>query len=173
MELPARSLHWELRTPDWVAAGVSGFAAGALLMVLDLLWSSVVDFGGPWRTSHMIAPILLGGDVGASTGYSFSVGIVALSLAVHYVLGIVFGLALAVVMAPLHLDATVGRALATGAVFGLILYLVNFFGMVLWFPWLAELRGWATVAAHLVFGMTAAVLYWKLERRGPAKEHRP
>ena len=164
MELPLRSIHWERRAPNWVVAAVSGFAAGAVLMVLDLLWSSIVDTGGPWRTSHMIAPIFLGADAAQSTQFRFSAGIVAIALAVHYALGIAFGLILASVMAPLHLDATVRRALVTGAVFGLILYVVNFFGMVRWFPWLADLRGWATIAAHLVFGMVAALLYWKLER---------
>jgi hypothetical protein len=164
MELPRRSLHWERRAPNWVVAAVSGLAAGAVLMVLDLVWSSNVDPGGPWRTSHMIAPIFLGAEVVQSTGFSFSISVVAIALAVHYALGIAFGLVLAAIMAPLHLDATLGRALVTGAVFGLILYFVNFFGVVLWFPWLAELRGWATVAAHLVFGMVAAVLYWKLGR---------
>jgi hypothetical protein len=164
MELGLGALHWERRAPNWAVAAVSGFAAGAVLMVLDLLWSSVVDPGGPWRTSHMIAPIFLGADTVRSTGFNFSIGIVAIALAVHYALGVVFGLVLAAVMAPLHLDATVRRAVVTGAVFGLLLYVVNFFGLVRLFPWLADLRGWATVAAHLVFGMFAAALYWKLER---------
>jgi len=163
MDLPVRSLLWERRAPNWAVAAVSGFAAGAVLMVLDLLWSSIVT-GGPWRTSHMIAPIFLGADTVRSAGFNFSFRVVAIALALHYALGIAFGLVLAAIMAPLHLDATVRRALVTGAVFGLILYVVNFFGMVHWFPWLADLRGWATVAAHLVFGIVAALLYWKLER---------
>ena len=163
MELPLGSLHGERRAPNWTVAAVSGFAAGAVLMVLDLLWSSIVT-GGPWRTSHMIAPIFLGADAVQSTGFNFNFRVVAIALGVHYALGIVFGLILAAIMAPLQLDTTVRRALVTGAVFGLILYIVNFFGMVRLFPWLADLRGWATVAAHLVFGTVAALLYWKLER---------
>jgi hypothetical protein len=31
------------------------------------------------------------------------------------------------------------------------------------------LRGWATLVAHLVFGVSAALLYWKLARRGVAR----
>jgi hypothetical protein len=166
MELQLSSLHLERRAPNWIVAAVSGFAAGAVLMVLDLIWSSLVDPGGPWRTSHMIAPIILGTDTGRLTSFNFEHHVVAIALAVHYALGIVFGLVLASVMAPLHLDATVRRALVTGAVFGLILYVVNFFGMVRWFPWLADLRGWPTIAAHLVFGMVAAWLYWRLEGGG-------
>jgi hypothetical protein len=171
MELPLRSraLAGERRTPDWPVAAVAGFAAGAVLMVLDLLWSSIVDTGGPWRTSHMIAPIFLGQDALQATQFDFSFGVVALALATHYVLGIVFGLILAAILAPLNLDATLLRAIATGAAFGLVLYVINFFGMIRWAPWLADLRGWATIAAHLVFGMVAAFLYWKLQRNAPAR----
>ena len=33
-----RGWHW--RAPDWTAAAVAGFGAGAVLMVLDLVWST-------------------------------------------------------------------------------------------------------------------------------------
>ena len=164
MEHSLRSLRWERRAPDWPVAAVSGFAAGAVLMVLDILWSSVVDTGGPWRTSHMIAPIFTGADVAQAPVYSFSVRIVAIALAVHYILGIAFALVLAAIMASLHLDSSATKALLTGAVFGVALYLINFYGIAQAFPWLADLRGWATLAAHLVFGGVAALLYWKLGR---------
>ena len=53
-----------------------------------------------------------------------------------------------------------------GAVFGLLLYLINFHLLTQVFPWFRELRGWITLTAHLVFGISAALLYWKLARRG-------
>ena len=163
MATEASWVHSTRRAPDWVVAAVAGFAAGAVLMVLDILWSSIVVGGGPWQTSHMIAPIFLGRE-SVPTEYEFSLGVVAIALATHYVLGVVFGLILAAFMVPLGLDATAGRALGTGAVFGAGLYAVNFFGLSYWFPWLASLRGWPTLAAHLVFGVTVALLYWKLQR---------
>jgi hypothetical protein len=55
-----------------------------------------------------------------------------------------------------------------GAAFGVLLYLINFHGATALVPWFAELRGWANLVAHLVFGMTAAILYWQLARRGDA-----
>jgi hypothetical protein len=170
MEIPLNAVDVHRRTPNWVVAAVSGFAAGAVLMVLDLIWSSVVAGGGPWQTSHMIAPIFTTPEAAQSPGYRFSLPIVAIALTVHYVLGIVFGLVLAAIMAPMNLDATIGRAAATGAAFGLALYAINFYGMARVFPWLAGLRGWPTVAAHLVFGVVAALLYWKLtQRQGEAR----
>ena len=161
--LDSRGWHW--RATDWTAAAVSGFAAGAVLMVLDLVWSALFNAHGPWRTSHMIAPIFLGTDTLKASGYAFSVGVVSVALATHYVLGIVFGVVMAFLMAQLRMDASPERAAAAGAVLGLVLYLFNFELMArAFFPWLAALRGWETLAAHVLFGIVAALLYWKFNR---------
>ena len=155
---------WKWRSADWTAAAVSGFAAGAVLMVLDLLWSAMFNPHGPWRTSHMIAPIFLGSDSLPAASYAFNFGVVAIALATHYALGILFGLALVAVMVQFDLDATPGRALLAGAVFGGILYVVNFDVLIGFFPWLVDLRGGDTLAAHVVFGCVAGLLYWRLKR---------
>lgn len=156
--------QWKAHATDWTAAAVSGFAAGAVLMVLDLVWSSIFNPDGPWRTSHMIAPIFLGAG-SAAQGYPFSIGVVAVALATHYVLGILFGLAVAWIMSHLELDGLAASALATGAVLGVLLYLLNFHVLArLFFPWLVDLRGVDTLGAHVVFGMVAAFLYSRLKR---------
>jgi hypothetical protein len=162
MELDIGSHRWEQRAPDWPAAAVAGFVAGAVLMVLELLWTSLILGISPWGTSHKIAAILMGPDALQSTG--FSIGIVALALAVHYVLGIVFGVLLCAIIAPMRMDSSVGLALLVGAVFGMALYVFDFYGMTLFLPWFVDMRGLATLVAHLVFGMTAAAMYWKLKR---------
>jgi hypothetical protein len=164
METRLDRRQWKWRAPDWTAAAVSGFAAGAVLMVLDLVFSSIYAADGPWRTSHMIAPIFVGADSLKTTDYSFSVTVVALALVTHYVLGIVFGLVLAAIMAQFKLDAMPGRALVAGAVYGVALYLISFDVAVRLFPWLAEMRGGETLAANVLFGIVAALLYWRLKR---------
>lgn len=161
--LGLRSRHW--RAVDWGAAAVAGFAAGAVLMVLDLIWSAFFNLDGPWRTSHMIAPIFAGPASPPASGYGFSIGVVAIALAVHYAMGIIFGLVLAAVLAQLELDATATRAGVTGAIMGMVLYLFNFeLVLVRIFPWLYDMRGADTMAAHVVFGSVAALLYWRLKR---------
>jgi hypothetical protein len=161
MELHIGSHRWEHRAPDWPAAAVAGFVAGAVLMVLELLWTSLILDISPWGTSHKIAAILMGADALQSNG--FSIGIVAVALAIHYVLGIVFGMLLCTVVAHTHMDSSVGLVLLAGAVFGLALYVFNFYGMTLFLPWFVDMRGLATLVAHLAFGMTAAAMYWKLK----------
>ncbi|WP_050461578.1 hypothetical protein [Herbaspirillum autotrophicum] len=163
MELHMHSHHWERRLPDWPAAAVSGFLAGAVLMVLELLWSTLITGASPWETSHMVAAIVMGPD--AMQSGVFSLSVVAVALATHYVLGIVFALILAAVIAPFHLDSSIGMLLLTGVVFGALLYLFDFYAMVRFFSWFTDMRGWTTFAAHLVFGVVAALAYWKLEGR--------
>lgn len=163
MELHLQSHYWAQRTPDWLAAAVAGFVAGAVLMVLELLWNTSVNSASPWTTSHMVAAIVMGPNVLQSAGFSLSV--VGTALLTHYLLGIAFGTILAIIMAPFHLDSSMGLALFSGAVFGLLLYLFNFYGMERGFYWFAEMRGWTTIVAHLIFGMVAAAMYLKIERR--------
>ncbi|HJV85326.1 MAG TPA: hypothetical protein VJ698_07595 [Noviherbaspirillum sp.] len=162
MEIRTQSHRWEQRTPDWLAAGVAGFAAGAILMVLELVWSATRVGGNPWSTPHMIAAIVLGRDALQST--DFNVGIVATALAVHYLLGIILGLILGAIIAPFRFDSSMALSLLVGAVFGLAIYLINFYGLERVFPWFANMRGWAAVVAHLIFGMSAAAIYDALER---------
>ncbi|MBI3284785.1 MAG: hypothetical protein HYZ65_08050 [Burkholderiales bacterium] len=164
MELHMHSHHWEARKPDWMAAAVAGFLGGAVLMVLELFWSTMVLDISPWTGSNMVAAIALGSATAQATAYSFAGAMLA--LLTHYVLGIAFGMALAAVIAPFHFDSSTGMALLTGAVYGLVLYLFNFYGMTRFFPWFAELRGWATLLSQIAFGMTVALMYTKLERQG-------
>jgi len=162
MELHMHSHRWEQRSPDWTVAAVSGFAAGAVLMVLELLWSAVIMRVSPWEASHMIAAIVMGSDALQST--DFNLMIVTVALVTHYVLGIVFALILATIIVQFSFDSSVGMALLTGAVFGVAMYLFNFYGMVQFFSWFTEMRGLATLVAHVIFGTVVAAMYWKLEQ---------
>ncbi|MEO7400330.1 MAG: hypothetical protein ABIV07_06120 [Polaromonas sp.] len=151
------------RLPDWAAAATAGFAAGAVVMVLELLWSTLASDRGPWGVSHMVAAIVMGPAVAQSNDYSLVV--VAVALAAHYVLGVVFGVILALILAPFIRDSSVGMVSLAGAVFGALLYLLNFHGMTLFFPWFVDWRGTQALVIHLIFGLTVALLYWKLNRQ--------
>jgi hypothetical protein len=164
MDLRLHTFHWEHRLPDWPAAAVAGFAAGAVLMMLELFWTALVTGGNQWHSSHLIAAILMGPDALQSS--DFSVGIVTVALGTHYALGTGFGLVLGWIIAGFHWERKLGMTLAIGALFGLVLYLLDFQVMTSVFPWMAGLRGWTTLLAHLVFGLAAAIMYWKLNRRG-------
>jgi hypothetical protein len=163
MELRMHSHHYVARKPDWMAAAVAGFVGGSVVMVMELFWSTMVIDVSPWAASHLVAAILMGQDALHSS--AFSVGIVTTALVIHYVLGAVFGMILAAIIAPFHFDSSVAMALTIGAVFGLVLYLFNFYGMVHVYPWFSEMQNAVVMFSHLLFGMTAGLMYRQLERQ--------
>lgn len=162
MDLNLRS-YQEQHLPDWPAAATAGFAAGAVVMVLELFWTALVSDSSPWAVSHMLAAVVMGPETLQSP--DFSVTVVAVALAAHYALGVVFGLMLVAIIVHFRLDSSVGMTALAGAVFGAALYLINFYGMTYFFPWFVDWRGSQTLLAHLIFGETAALLYWELNRQ--------
>ncbi len=156
-----QSHRWVARQPYWTVGAIAGFAAGGILMLLELAFSAATGTD-PWRAPRLVAAMLMGDPVLQVGGYSLAV--LAAALAVHYVLGAWFGLVLAALMAPFRLDSSYGMALLAGAVFGSALYLFNFYLMAAVLPWFVELRGWSTVLGHIVFGMAAALIYRMLEQ---------
>lgn len=75
-------------------------------------------------------------------------------------LAIVYGLILALIIHRLN----IGMAIVAGAVFGLGLYAINFYGFTSVFPWFAMARGGLSIFVHLVFGVVAALAYKRLQR---------
>ena len=167
MELRLRLHHWEQREPDWLAAVVAGFAAGAVLMVLELTWAAFASNNGPWRISQLVAALLLGPSTLQASPYSYDTGVVAVALVTHYLLGVGFGMMLGFIIAGFHYETSLVVMVLIGVAFSVLLYLFNFYALTRAFPWFVELRGWKTVLAHLVLGIATAVFYWKLARRGP------
>ena len=167
MELRLHLHHWERREPDWLAAAVAGFAAGAVLMVLELSWAALASSNGPWRISQLVAALTLGPNTLQASPYSYDSGIVAVALGTHYLLGVGFGVMLGFIIAGFHYDTSLVVMLLIGAAFSVLLYLFNFYVLTRAFPWFTELRGGKTVLAHLVLGIATALFYWKLARRGP------
>ncbi|NIQ57527.1 MAG: hypothetical protein GWN71_30280 [Gammaproteobacteria bacterium] len=100
---------------------------------------------------------------------TFDFGVFVVALVAHFALSIVYAVILAWIVHRWRL----GPALAAGAGYGLLLYLVNFYGFTAVFPWFAEARNAVSVFVHLVFGLVAALAYKALERTEPAAEVRP
>lgn len=168
MELQMHSHHFSHRMPDWRAAATGGCIAGAVFLLLELL--AMWIFGqSPWGAPRMIAAIALGdGMLSQPATFGFGLGILLVGLLTHFVLSVIFVLVLAVIIAPFSLDSSVGMASLAGAAFGAALYLVNFYGMGQIFPWFADARSWASFVSHIVFGLVAADIYLRLERKAEA-----
>jgi hypothetical protein len=50
-------------------------------------------------------------------------------------------------------------AVAIGAAFGAVLYLVDFHLFTALFPWLSDLRGLVQLASHVIFGVVVAFVF--------------
>lgn len=141
-------------------AAWAGLIAGLVFMMLEMIMVPVFGGGSPWGPPRMIAAIAMGPDV-LPPPATFDLTILLVAMLVHFVLAIV----LAVILAVLVKDRAQGMALAIGAVFGLVVYLVNFYGMTAVFPWFAMARNWISIFAHVVFGVVAAWSYLALASR--------
>lgn len=145
------------RSLNWKAAIWAGLIAGAVFVVVEMLMVQFALGQSMWGPPRMIAAIAMGEDV-LPPPATFDLGILIVALIVHFILSIVFALILALLIHRVGL----GVALATGAAYGLVLYIVNFYGMTAIFPWFAMARNWVSIFAHILFGFVAAWSYQKV-----------
>jgi len=145
---------------DWKAALGSGLLAGSVFLALEMLMVPVFGGGSPWGPPRMMAAILLGKGV-LPPPATFDPGIVLVAMVLHLVLSVGYAGLLALLISRLSKGAT----LTIGAVGGLVLYLVNFYGFTAVFPWFAMARNPITIFTHIVFGLLAAWGYLALVKR--------
>lgn len=141
---------------NWPAAIGAGIVAGAAFLIMEM---GLVALTGSavWGPPRMMAAIVMGESVLLPPA-TFSSGVMAVAMSVHFVLSIIYAIVLAAIFQwrPLAM----WPALGAGAVFGFILFLVNFYGFTeLAFPWFAMARNWTTIVSHLAFGVVLAGAY--------------
>lgn len=143
---------------DGSAALRAGLIAG--LLYLGIIGGIVPFFvgGNFWVIIRLLASIVLGPGVLAPPA-TFDPFILFIGLVVHFLLSIVFTLLLAWVT---HRWGLI-TGIVLGGLFGWALYLINIYGMTLWFPWFAVMKHQAFLIAHSVFGMLAGGIYELLE----------
>ena len=141
-------------TINWKAAIIAGIVAGAIFMILEMMLVPLIGGGSPWGPPRMIAAIGMGKDV-LPPPADFAVMPLMVAMLIHFPLSIVFAVILAFVIQRFGL----GLAILIGAVFGLVLYFVNFYGFTAIFPWFAMARNAVTIFTHIVFGAAAAWIY--------------
>ena len=139
---------------DIKAAVWAGIIAGVVFMMLEMVLVETVGGGSPWGPPRMIAAIGMGKDV-LPPPATFDLGVMIVAMAIHFVLAILLGMILGLIVSrrKLGLMASIGA----GAIFGLAVYLVNFYGLTALFPWFAMARTPITLLTHVIFG---TVLGW-------------
>ena len=144
----------------WHAAIYSGITAALVSLAIEtpLVWLLQGEL--PWAAARMTAAMLLGTGVLIPPD-TFDFRLVMLALGIHIMLSVLYGL----IFASVTRGMTIARAAVIGAAFGLLLFVVNLYGIApILFPWFLELRGGITVFSHLVFGAVLGgsyVTFWK------------
>ncbi|MDQ3636011.1 MAG: hypothetical protein M3405_16140 [Acidobacteriota bacterium] len=139
---------------NWKAAIIAGIVAGAIFMMLEMILVPLVGGGSPWGPPRMIAAIGMGKEVLPPPG-DFALMPVMVAMVIHFVLSIIFAVILAFIIQRFSL----GLAILIGAIFGLLLYFINFYGFTAVFPWFAMARNAVSIFSHIVFGAAAAWIY--------------
>jgi hypothetical protein len=145
----------------WGVAAMAGVLGGVILLLLQMLMEPVFVGGSPWGAPRMIAAVALGTDV-LPPPETFDAGVFLTGVALHLALAALYGIALGAITHGMFLE----MAVIMGAVFGLVLYVVNFYLLTALFPWFAGARNWVTVFSYIVFGLaTGWILAGRLARR--------
>ncbi len=149
-------------TPNWKAAVWAGLIAGLVFLILEMVMVPLFLAGSPWGPPRMIGAIALGQSVlpNPPPPPTFDFGVVLTAMIIHFILSVAFAVLLAFIIS----QVGAGMALLVGAVFGLVLYLVNFYGFTAVFPWFAMARNWVSIFTHIVFGALAAWVYLRFTR---------
>lgn len=141
----------------WSAAVCAGIAAGiAATGAQIVLWWAFTD-ALPWivyRDARLTAAIVMGRGV-LSPPVTFDWDVMLIATLIHFALSIAYGIVLACFISRLG----VTLSLAVGALYGLVLYVINMHGFTIIFPWFSEVRDWITIVTHAVFGVVIAGAY--------------
>ena len=154
------SLRTEVRhLMDWKAAVIAGLIAGAIFLLVLLVAYPLVTGGTPWTVFRFMGAIILGESV-LPPPSTFDAGVVVTAVLLHFILSVIYTLVLAFIVHRWGILITV----IGGALFGLALYLINFFTFTMFFPWFYPARAWPFSVVHILFGAIAGGVYELLEK---------
>jgi len=153
------------RITRWIKGGWVGAVAGALFITVEMFLFAATGEGSLWEPVRLSASIAMGSRV-VATSAPFTFDIFFIGMLVHFVLSILY----AVILGMIIRNRQPGAAVLVGAIFGLALYGLHFYGLAMVYPWVANARGWIAVAAHVLFGVSAAWMYNHLHVRELMRE---
>jgi len=125
----------------------AGFMAGAILLI--------VPHGSPWESLTFFSPVIMGRTVPGPMEMPL-----LLVWTLHLAASLVYGLIISRIVATLRWR----KAFFTGALAGLVLYVVNFGVVSAFWPWLRGAE-FSVIVTHIVFGLITAGAYRGLLKR--------
>lgn len=138
-------------------AAVAGIAAGILATIVQiLLWWTFWDVLPSifFRDIRYTAAIIFGETI-LPPPATFDLQALLIATMIHAILSMLYAIALPTLIDRLGLKTS----LIAGGLYGLIIFWVNMYGVVIIYPWFVDTRDWITVTAHIAFGVSAAGIY--------------
>ena len=155
-----------MKSFSWKDSIYAGLIGGVIMMMLEMIMVPLFLGGSPWGPPRMMAGIILGSEV-VPPPATFDVGIMMAGLGVHLMMSIIFALILNAIVNNMSFI----WSLVVGAVYGYVLYLVNFYLIAeALFPWFQNATNWVTAFSHIAFGIGAAWAYKALTRHHTTAE---
>ncbi len=153
---------------DWKAVIWAAIIAGIVFMMLEMALVATVGGGSPWGPPRMIAAMAMGEGV-LPPPATFETVPMLVAMLVHFTTSVVYAAILGWIISRRGLG--LGMSLLVGTLFGLVLYLANFYVFTAVWPWFAMARGMISIFAHAVYGLTLGWAYRALtSRRGRVEE---
>jgi hypothetical protein len=142
---------------QWNAALGAGLIAGLILLV--------VPRGSPWSSLTFFSPVIMGRTLPSN----LELPLLAV-WSIHLLVSLLYGFIISTAVAGLRFE----RAVVTGGLLGLVLYVLNLGLVSLALPVLRA-NEVSVAFTHVVFGLLAAGAYRGLLRRKPAppSQHKP
>ncbi|MBX7501684.1 hypothetical protein K3181_09540 [Qipengyuania sp. YG27] len=141
---------------------VGGLVAGLIFVLVEMILVPTVGGGSAFGPPRMIAAIAMGEEV-LPPPATFDAGIFTVGMLVHFALSAVLGVIFALFIN--RFQRVFAAKIGAGLVFGLLVYLVNFYGLTALYPWFEMARNAITIVAHLIFG---GVLGWWMSAKSVA-----
>jgi hypothetical protein len=148
------------RITRWAKGAYGGLLAGTLFLAVEMFLLEAFGRGSIWDPVRLSASLAMG-DQAVAKSVPFTADILVVGMLVHYVISIWY----AVVLGLLIRKLKPGTAALAGAMYGVVLYFLHFYGLTGLYPWVANERSWIVVIPHVVFGMSAAWIYSHLHVR--------
>ena len=125
-------------------------------MMLEMVLVATLGGGSLWGPPRMIAAMAMGKEV-LPPPASFALVPMIVAMMIHLVLSIILAAVLAWIIS--HWRLGLAASIVAGIVFGLLIYVVNFYGFTAIWPWFAMARNWISIFAHAMFGLILGWVY--------------
>lgn len=146
---------------NWFKRAITaGLFAGLIFLVPQMLLLPLFTDSTPWTFLTMVAALFLNEQQVLSPPATFDAGIVLTGLVLHICLSLLYSILF--IYASGHLQKYI--LIISGIFYGIFLYIINFYVFTYAFEWFIDIRHWANILAHLLYGLTLPLLYLAVHR---------